>query len=118
MKNENNNEANALFLFKNVPSYIKKEAKISKDSIYRCNYCPYIPLMKIMYKGYKIYMEYRCPNGHYSYEKLYDFYQRNKTNSINDAICCVGYETNDGKRNFYYCNDCNKYYCEKDMKAH
>ena len=61
--------------------------------------------MKIMYKGYKIYMEYRCQNGHYSYEKLYDFYQRNKINSINSVICCVGYEVNDGQQNFYYCND-------------
>ena len=116
--NENKNEPKELFLFKNVPSYIKKENKITKDSIYRCNYCPYTPLLKIMYKGYKIYMEYRCQNGHYSYEKLYDFYQRNKINSINNAICCVGYEVNDGTQNFYYCNDCKKYYCEKDMKAH
>ena len=96
------NEPNTLFLFKNIPSYIKKETKISKDSIYRCNYCPYTPLMKIMYKGYKVYMEYRCQNGHYSYEKLYDFYQRNKMNSINSVICSVGYETNDGKQEFYY----------------
>ena len=109
---------NTLFLFSDVPSYIKKETKISEDSIYRCNYCPYIPLMKIMYKGYKIYMEYRCQNGHYSYEKLYDFYQRNKINSIKSVMCCVGYEINDGKQNFYYCNDCQKYYCEKDIKAH
>ena len=118
--NENNNlnETNTLFLFSNVPSYIKKENKISKDSIYRCNYCPYTPLMRIMYKGYKIYMEYRCQNGHYSYEKLYYFYKRNKINSINSVICCVGYEVNDGKIDFYYCNDCQKYFCEKDMKAH
>ena len=111
-------ESNTLFLFSDIPSYIKKETKISKDSIYRCNYCPYIPLMKIMYKGYKIYMEYRCPNGHYSYEKLYDFYQRNKYNSLNTVICCIGYEINDGKQNFYYCNDCVKYFCEKDKNAH
>ena len=105
-------------LFSNVPSYIKKENKISKDSIYRCNYCPYTPLMKIMYKGYKIYMEYRCQNGHYSYELLYDFYKRNKINSINSVICCVGYEVNDGTQNFYYYNDCRQYYCEKDKNAH
>ena len=117
-KENNNNEPNTLFLFSNVPSYIKKETKISKDSIYRCKYCPYIPLMKIMYKGYKVYMEYRCQNGHYSYEKLYDFYQRNKNNSINNVRCCIGNEINDGKIEFYYCNDCKKYYCEKDMKAH
>ena len=99
-ENDTLGESNTLFLFSNIPSYIKKENKISKDSIYRCNYCPYTPLMKIMYKGYKIYMEYRCQNGHYSYEKLYDFYQRNKMNSINSVICCVGYELNDGKQNF------------------
>ena len=58
--NENINKHNTIFLFKDVPSYIKKESKVSKDSIYRCNYCPYIPLMKIIYRGYKIYMEYRC----------------------------------------------------------
>ena len=116
--NENINKSNTIFLFKDVPSYIKKEAKVSKESIYRCNYCPYIPLMKIMYRGYKIYMEYRCQNGHYSYEKLYDFYQRNKNNSINSVMCCVGYEINDGKQNFYYCNDCNKYFCEKDKNVH
>ena len=74
--------------------------------------------MKIMYKGYKIFMEYRCQNGHYSYEKLYDFYQRNKINSINSVICCVGYEVNDGKQNFYYCNDCQQYYCENHKIAH
>ena len=74
--------------------------------------------MKIMYKGYKIYMEYRCQNGHYSYEKLYDFYQRNKMNSINSVICSVGFEINDGKQNFYYCNDCKTYFCEKDKMAH
>jgi hypothetical protein len=74
--------------------------------------------MKIIYKGYKIFMEYRCQNGHYSYEKLYDFYQRNKINSIKSTICCVGYEVNDGKQDFYYCNDCKQYYCEKDKKAH
>ncbi len=112
------NGTNTLFLFKDIPSYIKKETNISKDSIYRCNYCPYIPLMKIMYKGYKIYMEYRCQNGHYSYEKLYDFYQRNKMNSINSVICSVGFEINDGKQNFYYCNDCKTYFCEKDKMAH
>ena len=117
-KEKNNMAENTLQLFSYVPSYIKKQSKISKDSIYRCNYCPYTPLMKIMYKGYKIYMEYRCQNGHYSYEKLYDFYQRNKINSINSAICCVGYEINDGSQNFYYCNDCKKYYCERDKKAH
>ena len=111
-------ENHALFLFKDIPSYIKKETNISKDSIYRCNYCPYIPLMKIMYKGYKIYMEYRCQNRHYSYEKLYDFYQRNKMNSINSVICSVGFEINDGKQNFYYCNDCKTYFCEKDKMAH
>ena len=116
--NDNYNEPNSLFLFSDIPSYIKKENKISKDSIYRCNYCPYIPLMRIMYKGYKVYMEYRCQNGHYSYEKLYDFYQRNKLNSINSAICSVGYEINDGKQEFYYCNDCKKYFCERDKKAH
>ena len=118
MEINNINESNSLFLFSNIPSYIRKENKITKDSIYRCNYCPYIPLMKIMYKGYKIYMEYRCPNGHYSYEKLYDFYQRNKNNSLNTVICCVGYEIYDGKQNFYYCNDCGKYFCEKDKTAH
>ena len=111
-------ESNTLFLFSNIPSYIRKDNKISKDSIYRCNYCPYTPLMKIMYKGYKIFMEYRCQNGHYSYEKLYDFYQRNKINSINSVICCVGYEVNDGKQNFYYCNDCQQYYCENHKIAH
>ena len=57
-------ESNTLFLFSNIPSYIRKDNKISKYSIYRCNYCPYTPLMKIMYKGYKIFMEYRCQNGH------------------------------------------------------
>ena len=111
-------ESNTLFLFSNIPSYIKKETKISEDSIYRCNYCPYIPLMKIMYKGYKIYMEYRCQNGHYGYEKLYDFYQRNKKNSINSAMCSIEYEINNGQQDFYYCNDCKKYFCEKDKRAH
>ena len=117
-ENEVLGESNTLYLFSNIPSYIRKENKISKDSIYRCNYCPYTPLIKVMYKGYKIYMEYRCQNGHYSYEKLYDFYQRNKINSINSVICCVGYEVNDGSQNFYYCNDCQQYYCEKDKIAH
>ena len=116
--NKKFNGSNTLLLFSDIPSCIKKEIKISNDFIYRCNYCPYTPLMKIMYKGYQIFMEYRCPNGHYSYEKLYDFYQRNKLNSINSIICCVGYEANDGKQNFYYCNDCNQYYCEKDKLAH
>ena len=120
--NDNENdilgESNTLFLFSNIPSYITKESKISQDCIYRCNYCPYTPLMKIMYKGYQIFMEYRCQNGHYSFEKLYDFYQRNKINSIKSAICCVGYEVNDGKQNFYYCNDCKQYYCEKDKIVH
>ena len=116
--NETPCEPNRLYLFSDIPSYIRKQAKASKDSIYRCNYCPYIPLMKIMYKGYKVFMEYRCQNGHYSYEKLYDFYQRNKRNSINSAMCCVGYEINDGSQNFYYCNDCQQYYCEKDKAAH
>ena len=117
-ENETPKEPNRLYLFADIPSYIRKEKKISKDSLYRCNYCPYIPLMKIMYKGYKVFMEYRCQNGHYSYEKLYDFYQRNKKNSINSSLCCVGYEINDGSQNFYYCNDCKKYYCEKDKAAH
>ena len=118
--NENNNfnKTNVIQLFSDIPSYIKKESKISKDSIYRCNYCPYTPLMKIMYKGYKIYMEYRCQNGHYSYEKLYDFYQRNKINSINTNICSVCYETYNGIQNFYYCNDCKKYFCEIDKDSH
>jgi len=71
-------ESSRLFLFSEIPSYIKKENRVSNDSIYRCNYCPYTPLMKILYKGYTVYMEYRCQNGHYSYEKIYDFYQRNK----------------------------------------
>jgi len=74
--------------------------------------------MKILYKGYKVYIEYRCQNGHYSYEKIYDFYQRNKFNSINSVICSVGYEVNDGKQEFYYCNDCKKYFCQKDKIAH
>ena len=116
--NFNNYETKTLLLFSDIPSNLKKETKISQNSIYRCNFCPCIPLMKIMYKGYKVYMEYRCQNGHYSYEKLYDFYQRNKINSINSVICCVGYEINDGKQNFYYCNDCQQYYCEKDKTAH
>ena len=111
-------EFNKFFLFSDIPSYIKKEKKISKDSIYRCKYCPYIPLMKIMYKGYKVYMEYRCQNGHYSYENLYDFYKRNKNNSINSAKCCVENEINDESQNFYYCNDCQEYYCEKDKANH
>ena len=118
ISNTNPNEFNSLFLFSDIPSYIKKEHRISKDSIYRCNYCPYTPLMRIMYKGYKVYMEYRCQNGHYSYEKLYDFYQRNKSNSINTVICSVGYELNDGNQEFYYCNDCKKYFCEKDKAVH
>ena len=118
-KNNNiNNKPHELLLFSNVPSHIKKESKISKDSICRCNYCPSTPLMKIMYKEYKIFMEYRCQNGHYSYEKLYDFYQRNKINSFNSVICCIGCEINDGKQNFYYCYDCRKYYCEKDKVYH
>ena len=117
-ENNNYNESNTIVLFSDIPSYIKKETKISRDSIYRCKYCPYIPLMKIIYKGYKVYMEYRCQNGHYSYEKLYDFYQRNKKNSINSAMCCFGYEINDGKHNFYYCNDCAQYYCEKHKDSH
>ena len=117
-QNELPNKSQSLLLFSDIPSYIKKETKISKDSIYRCKYCPCIPLMKIMYKGYKIYMEYRCQNGHYSYEKLYDFYQRNKINSINSIKCCVGNEANDGKQNFYYCKDCKEYYCENDIKFH
>ena len=112
------NILNTLFLFSDIPSYIKKENKISKDSIYRCNYCPYTPLMKILYKGYKVYIEYRCQNGHYSYEKIYDFYQRNKFNSIDSVICSVRYEVNDGKQEFYYCNDCGKYFCGKDKMAH
>ena len=116
--NYNNNESKTLLLFSDIPSNLKKETKISPTSIYRCNYCPYVPLMKIMYKGYKVFMEYRCQNGHYSYEELNDFYQRNKRNSINSAICCIGYEINDGKQNFYYCNDCQKYYCENDKTAH
>ena len=111
-------ESNRLFLFSNVPSQIKKEAKISQDSIYRCNYCPYTPLMKVIYKGYKVYIEYRCQNGHYGYEKLYDFYQRNKKNSINSAMCSIEYEINNGEQDFYYCNDCKKYFCEKDKRAH
>ena len=96
----NNYEESKLILFSNIPSCIKKESKISQDSIYRCKYCPFIPLMKIMYKGYQVFMEYRCQNGHYSYEKLYDN------------------EINDGTQNFYYCNDCKKYYCEKDKPNH
>ena len=116
--NNNNNKPHELLLFSNVPSHIKKESKISKDSIYRCNYCPSTPLMKIMYREYKIFMEYRCQNGHYSYEKLYDFYQRNKINSFNSVICCIGSEVNDGTQNFYYCYDCRKYYCEKDKVYH
>ena len=115
---KNLDESNTLFLFSDIPSYIKKENKISKDSIYRCNYCPYTPLMKILYKGYKVYIEYRCQNGHYSYEKIYDFYQRNKFNSIDSVICSVRYEVNDGKQEFYYCNDCGKYFCGKDKMAH
>ena len=111
-------ESNKFFLFSDIPSYIEKEKKISKDSIYRCKYCPYIPLMKIMYKGYKVYMEYRCQNGHYSYENLYDFYKRKKNNSINSAKCCVENEINDESQNFYYCNDCQEYYCEKDKANH
>ena len=79
---KNLDENNILFLFSDIPSYIKKDYKISKDSIYRYNYCPYTPLMKILYKGYKIYIEYRCQNGLYSYEKLYDFYQRNRFNLL------------------------------------
>ena len=67
--------------------------------------------MKILYKGYKVYIEYRCQNGHYSYEKIYDFYQRNKFNSIK-------YKVNDEKQEFYYCNDCGKYFCEKDKISH
>ena len=43
-ENEILDESNTLFLFSNIPSYIKKESKISKESIYRCNYCPYTPL--------------------------------------------------------------------------
>ena len=74
--------------------------------------------MKIMYKGYKVYMEYRCQNGHYSYENLYDFYKRKKNNSINSAKCCVENEINDESQNFYYCNDCQEYYCEKDKANH
>ena len=114
----NNYEESKLILFSNIPSYIKKESKISQDSIYRCKYCPLIPLMKIMYKGYQVFMEYRCQNGHYSYEKLYDFYQRNKMNSINTVKCSEGNEINDGTQNFYYCSDCKKYYCEKDKPNH
>ena len=63
-------------------------------------------------------MEYRCQNGHYSYEKLYDFYQRNKINSINTVKCSEGDEINDGNQNFYYCNECKKYFCEKDKAVH
>ena len=118
ISNDNSDEPLSLSLFSSIPSYIKKENKISKDTIYRCNYCPYTPLMRIMYKGYKVYMEYRCQNRHYSYEKLYDFYQRNKLNSINSVICSVGHEINDGNLEFYYCNDCMKYFCEKDKSAH
>ena len=115
---KNLSESSRLFLFSDIPSYIKKENRVSNDSIYRCNYCPYTPLMKIIYKEYKVYIEYKCQNGHYSYEKIYDFYQRNKKNSINSVICSVGYEVNDGQKNFYYCNDCKKYYCEKDKLFH
>ena len=107
-----------LIQFSDISTYIKKDSKITEDSIYRCKYCPYIPLLKIMYKGYQVFMEYRCQNGHYSYEKLYDFYQRNKINSINAVKCSEGDEINDGKQNFYYCNECQKYFCEKDKKIH
>ena len=117
-ENINLEESNTLFLFSDIPSHIKNETKISRESIYRCNYCPYTPLMKVMYKEYKVYIEYRCQNGHYDYEKLYDFYQRNKKNSINAAICSIGYEINDGQQDFYYCNDCGKYFCEKDKSGH
>ena len=111
-------ESSKFFLFNDMPSYIKKETKISEDSIYRCKYCPYIPLMKIMYKGYNVFMEYRCQNGHYSYERLQDFYQRNKNNLINSIKCSKCYEINNGTQKFYYCNECNKYFCEKDKKDH
>ena len=33
-------------------------------------------------------------------------------------MCCVGNEINDGSQNFYYCNDCQNYYCEKDKASH
>ena len=39
-------------------------------------------------------------------------------NSINSVICSVGFEINDGKQEFYYCNDCKAYFCEKDKIAH
>ena len=39
--------------------------------------------MKIMYKGYQIFMEYRCQNGHYSFEKLYDFIKEIKLIQLN-----------------------------------
>ena len=112
------NDNEKLLLFSKIPSCIEKETKISKDSIYRCNYCPCTPLMRIYYKGYKIYMEYRCQNGHYSYEKLYDFYQRNKLNSLNSIICSSCYEINSGIQEFYYCRECQSYYCEKDKEIH
>jgi len=33
-------------------------------------------------------------------------------------MCSVGYEVNNGQKEFYYCNDCKKYFCEKDKMIH
>ena len=45
------------------------------------------------------------------------FIREIKLIQFNSVICSVGFEINDGKQEFYYCNDCKAYFCEKDKIA-
>ena len=95
-----------------------KTQNSEENIIFRCNKCPYIPLMRILYQGCKIYIEFRCQNGHYDYEEIKTFYNRNKKCTLKELICCLNYESPSEDNKFFYCNQCEKFYCSKDMNSH
>ena len=91
---------------------------IDEDIVFRCYKCPYIPLMRVLYQGCKIYIEYRCQNGHYDYEELKTFYNRNKNFSMKEIINKINNKSPSKNNKIFYCNKCEQVYTFNEMEIH
>ena len=95
-----------------------KTQNLDEDIVFRCYKCPYIPLMRVLYQGCKIYIEYRCQNGHYDYEELKTFYNRNKNFSMKEIINKINSKSPSKNNKIFYCNKCEQVYTFNEMEIH
>ena len=102
------------------------------NSIFNCFNCSNIPLLGIKYENFDIYIEERCENGDYDFEKFNNFLERNKNNNskimqknniesyIYCKTCCTKLLTINNAKNclnnnhkFLYLKNIQNSFCEK-----